>query len=228
MTPFDAAHQILSEVDTLDVDTIKAAVTAALLVADAADDLPVDTTSISVTVSKRAKKRLGQCKYRRVPTGPRGEVEIIPFEINISLIGAALAPRSELADTIAHEVAHAVAGAKENHGREWAAIARRYGATPTPCSTDDSTERAWRYAYYCAHCVKVTGRQPGRPKYRRRCSTCHELVATVDLREREIVEGHSLKVQHRSQTKTFARKMEPVIADFCEAKSAITTLAKTA
>jgi predicted SprT family Zn-dependent metalloprotease len=45
----------------------------------------------------------------------------------------------EVLDTILHEIAHALAPAKEHHGRVWQAIARSIGARPNRCYDLKST-----------------------------------------------------------------------------------------
>lgn len=225
MTPFDAAHRVLTDVPTLDASTIKAAVTAALLAA--MDDLPVDVSSIEVTVSKRAKKRLGRCRYRRT-RDEFGDTVVRPFEINISLAGAALASREDLADTIAHEVAHASLPYDIKHCHVWQARARKYGATPEACAVDHEINRSYRYAYYCPECEECIGRQAGRPRNRRRCNACASLVATVDLRERQILPGHSVTSSRPNADVMFTEAMRPIIDDYREARDAILTLNRTA
>ena len=50
----------------------------------------------------------------------------------------------DVTDTILHEIAHALAGAKAGHGPEWKAIAKRIGATPRARGeeTDEDRERS--------------------------------------------------------------------------------------
>ncbi len=62
-------------------------------------------------------RRLGDCDYRdRV--------------IRIGRAHALEGRDEEIRDTVLHEIAHAIAGAKAGHGPLWKATARRIGATP--------------------------------------------------------------------------------------------------
>ena len=52
----------------------------------------------------------------------------------------------EVRDTILHEIAHALAGAKARHGPAWKAIAKRLGATPKARAEEGEDVRAGREA----------------------------------------------------------------------------------
>ena len=64
-----------------------------------------------------AETRLGECR----------ESEKV---IRLSARHAVTAERGDATDTILHEIAHALAGARARHGPAWKAIATRLGATP--------------------------------------------------------------------------------------------------
>lgn len=213
MNAYDAALAILND-GPLTRTSIENAVRAALLVAD--PDLPTSHDRIAVKFDTRSKTTLGQCEMRKS--------DGMPIAIIVSLPCAALAPGEELADTIAHEVAHAAAGFEAAHGPEWLAIARRYGATVSACSADSRTLRAHKYAYYCGTCERVIGRQAGRPRKRRLCQHCRNRVATIDLSEGTVLPGHSITITHRSK---YRAVISAQIDDYHEAWDAILTLQKS-
>ena len=80
-----------------------------------------------------AQSRLGECR----------EQEKL---IRLSLSHAMKAEPREVKDTILHEVAHALAGARAGHGPAWKAIATRIGATPKSRAEESETVRADRLA----------------------------------------------------------------------------------
>ena len=226
MNPYEAALAILDEVETLDADTIKAATMAALLVSDTAGDLPVAATEISIEVSTRAKKRLGRCRFIR-RRDDFGDFEYAPAIIEISLPGAALVERTELADTIAHEVAHASLPFDIKHCAVWQDRARSYGASPTACSAAPEVSRSYRYAYYCPSCADVIGRQAGKPRRSRICSACSSPVATVDLRSRKILPGHGVSVETERDADHFRETLRATIDDYRDALASIRSLTAT-
>ena len=64
-----------------------------------------------------AQRRLGECRERE---------KVILLSRRHAVSGAP----GEVRDTILHEIAHAIAGAKAGHGPVWKAVAKRIGATP--------------------------------------------------------------------------------------------------
>ena len=80
-----------------------------------------------------ARRRLGECRERE---------KLIRVAIHHAVAGD---PRG-IRDTILHEIAHALAGAKSGHGPAWKAIARRIGATPKARAEESEEARATRQA----------------------------------------------------------------------------------
>ena len=80
-----------------------------------------------------AKSRLGECRERE-------------RHIRLSRRHAVNGDPREVRDTILHEIAHALAGAKAGHGPAWKAVARRIGATPKARAEESEEARASRQA----------------------------------------------------------------------------------
>ena len=80
-----------------------------------------------------AQSRLGECRERErlIRLGRRHAVNGDPQAVR---------------DTILHEIAHALAGAKAGHGSAWKAVARRIGATPKARAEEEEDARARREA----------------------------------------------------------------------------------
>lgn len=80
-----------------------------------------------------AESRLGECRERErlIRLGRRHAVNGDPRAVR---------------DTILHEIAHALAGAKAGHGPAWKAVARRIGATPKARAEEGEDARARREA----------------------------------------------------------------------------------
>ena len=80
-----------------------------------------------------ARGRLGECRERE-------------RLIRLSRRHAVNGDPQEVRDTILHEIAHALAGAKAKHGPAWKAVARRLGATPKARAEEGEDARAGREA----------------------------------------------------------------------------------
>ena len=80
-----------------------------------------------------ARGRLGECRERE-------------RLIRLSRRHAVNGDPREVRDTILHEIAHALAGAKARHGPAWKAVARRLGATPKARAEEGEDARAGREA----------------------------------------------------------------------------------
>lgn len=76
--------------------------------------------------------------------------------ISLSKPIARLNPLEEVRDTILHEIAHALAGPGEGHGREWQRIAREIGGSGERMSFAKTPPAP--YTVWCARC----GRQAKR------------------------------------------------------------------
>lgn len=112
----------------------------------------------------RAKTRLGRCQVRY-----DGSV-LITLSKHFILLN----PLEEARDTILHEIAHALAGPRANHGPVWRSIARQLGATTNACAdnTVAGPPRAWQRV--CADCGKEFGRYHRRSNGRRWHIPCRE------------------------------------------------------
>lgn len=80
-----------------------------------------------------AESRLGECRERE-------------RLIRISRRHAVKDQPREVRDTILHEIAHALAGAKARHGPGWKAVAKRIGATPKARANESEGRRTDRLA----------------------------------------------------------------------------------
>ena len=78
-----------------------------------------------------ARSRLGECREREKL-------------IRIGIRHAVTAEPREVRDTILHEIAHALAGAKAGHGPAWKTVATRIGATPKARAEEGDEARAAR------------------------------------------------------------------------------------
>ena|SRR6185436_7914179 len=102
-------------------------------------------------VIDRAKVRIGQCRY-----GPR----------EIGLSRAHLNRTDEaIAQTIKHEVAHALVGPGHGHGHVWRAACRITGARPERCS-EVAAEAPARWTLRCKACGKTVARHKLTARYK--------------------------------------------------------------
>ncbi len=95
-----------------------------------------------------AKRRCGACH-----SGKR--------KITLSRYYVSMNSAPEVEDTIRHEIAHALAGAKAGHGPQWQAVARRIGAKPQRCA-DSSVEMPkapWKIVCATGHVVGLRHRR---------------------------------------------------------------------
>jgi len=69
-----------------------------------------------------AKRVAGSCKYKTLT-------------LNFSTEFAERVPQKSLENVILHEIAHALAGFKAKHGKEWKTIAKKIGCTGETCHT---------------------------------------------------------------------------------------------
>lgn len=111
--------------------------------------------------------RAGVCRYRRGPSLER----VVDCEVRINSQLATVAP-DEVADTLAHEFAHAIVetmrvwkghrrkGLWSSHGAIWRMVMRTLGYQPSRCHTLDlkptRRERRWVYEAACGTRVRVS------------------------------------------------------------------------
>ena len=110
-------------------------------------------------VFDRAKRRAGICRYARKEIGLSGPL-------------TALHPEAEVRDTILHEIAHALVGARHGHDDVWRATALRIGCSGRRCSSRDAPAIEGGWVGTCAAGHRVTRhRRPERPSSCRQCSS---------------------------------------------------------
>jgi len=83
----------------------------------------------------RPKKALGFCQWFK---GSRGHDAIGQIVFSKHFLHIA---NDKIKDVILHEIAHAIAGHKADHGPEWRMVCREIGAIPEPCADLTSEER---------------------------------------------------------------------------------------
>lgn len=80
-----------------------------------------------------AKRRFGLCNHGNKT-------------ISLSIPLMQLNSEEKVRDTVLHEIAHALAGPRAGHRRQWKAVAAQIGATPTRCYGSDviTPPRKWK------------------------------------------------------------------------------------
>jgi predicted SprT family Zn-dependent metalloprotease len=113
----------------------------------------------------RARRRAGICRYDRRVIGLSGPLMRLYDE-------------PEVRETILHEIAHALAGARAGHGPRWKAIARRIGSTGARCVDVEAPRVPGAWVGTCAsgHSVDLH-RSPRRV---RSCTQCVPGVFSPD------------------------------------------------
>ncbi len=95
-----------------------------------------------------AKRRFGSCDYRK---------RTITLSKHLTLLN----PKSEVKDTLLHEIAHALTPG-DNHGPKWQAKCLELGARPMRCyETEEVNSPAPSYLLVCTKCRKKY------PRYRK-------------------------------------------------------------
>jgi len=113
----------------------------------------------------RARRRAGICRYDRKVIGLSGPL--------MRLYGEA-----EVRETILHEIAHALAGARAGHGPRWRAIARRIGSTGERCVSEEAPRVAGAWVGTCRYGHSVDLHR--RPQRVRSCTQCKPGVFSPD------------------------------------------------
>lgn len=90
-----------------------------------------------------AKRRFGLCSYRKKT-------------ISLSKALTELNDEFQIRDTILHEIAHALAGARCGHGYKWRLKAKEIGCTGTRCYSNAVIQPKGKYIYKCSECGEET------------------------------------------------------------------------
>jgi predicted SprT family Zn-dependent metalloprotease len=104
-----------------------------------------------------AKRRFGQCLYNRKT-------------LSFSQILIKLNTQDKVKNTILHEIAHALIGNNEGHGRVWKNKALSIGCTATRCSQNVITPKS-KYVYQCNNC-KDTFDYHRKKRSKSACAAC--------------------------------------------------------
>lgn len=106
----------------------------------------------------RAKRRLGQCRYRTKQISLSSHMVKGDSDANIR-------------DTLLHEIAHALVGHRAGHGLVWRAKAIEIGCTGERCGHIETVVEA-KYIYKCA-CREIRRHKKTNKDYTRRyCKRC--------------------------------------------------------
>lgn len=120
-------------------------------------------------VFDNARTRTGRCSFRKQ-------------EISLSRHLVRLNDWRVVRDTVLHEIAHALVGARHGHDRVWkakaTAIGARARARPSPQEKVMPVGR-WRATCGCGGRVYRRHRRP-RQGYRYKCSGCRQWIVFVD------------------------------------------------
>ena len=109
-------------------------------------------------VFDRAKRRAGVCREGRK-------------EIGLSAPLTEIHPESEVRDTLLHEIAHALVGARHGHDRVWQRTAVAIGCSGQRCSAADAPKIDGDWVGLCSAGHRVTRhRRPERPAACKQCS----------------------------------------------------------
>jgi predicted SprT family Zn-dependent metalloprotease len=102
-------------------------------------------------------------------------------EIGLSRVLMGLYSEAEVADTVLHEIAHALVGARHGHDKVWRSAARRIGCSGTRCvpSSAPQVEGSWVGVCPAGH-RSTAHRKPLRVKSCHRCSPVFSLSAVFE------------------------------------------------
>jgi len=108
-----------------------------------------------------AKKRFGCCHFTKKQITLSSEIVSLNSELIVK-------------ETILHEIAHALAGPKACHGKEWKEIVQKIGGNPS-IYYDSSIVSCPKLAFtvYCSHCKMTIQRKV---KARLICKKCRILL----------------------------------------------------
>ncbi len=109
-----------------------------------------------------APARGGLCRYR-------------DKQITLSVTYCLKASKEEIADTILHEIAHAIVGPKHGHDATWKAAAQQIGCTAERCHHVQHTPPRW-----CGQCGCGQQWERQRLTQRARTSRCRKCKKTIE------------------------------------------------
>jgi predicted SprT family Zn-dependent metalloprotease len=135
----------------------------------------------------QAKRRAGICRHQR-------------RQIGLSAPLTRLHPEAEVRDTILHEIAHALVGARHGHDEVWRAAARRIGCSGERCTSPDAPAIEGPWAGTCPAGHRLTRhRRPARPVACGRCSArfdpAHLLTWTFHGRPAPMLPGYEAELE---------------------------------
>jgi predicted SprT family Zn-dependent metalloprotease len=114
----------------------------------------------------RAVRRFGQCRYQTKTIGlSRALVE--------------LNDRSQVEDTIRHEVAHALAGPEAGHGNVWKRTALAVGARPERCYSSAQVVAAPAPWFLLCEGCGFTATRHRRTRGLFGCPDCHKILRWI-------------------------------------------------
>ncbi len=117
-----------------------------------------------------AKTRAGVCRHTTRQIGLSREL-------------TRLHSQAQVTDTVLHEVAHALAGARAGHGKRWKEVARRIGCSASRCVPEDAPRVAAPWVGTCpAGHTASRHRRPDRVVSCRRCSPSFRQDALLEWR----------------------------------------------
>lgn len=118
-----------------------------------------------------AKRRAGQCSYRRKRISLSIPYIVRNFHIN----------PDDIKDTILHEIAHAIVGPNHGHDQVWKHACRQIGAKPKRCTEQHIIFQKGKYQATCPRC-NLTFTRHRKPKTRRYCRCCPIIPEVNHLR----------------------------------------------
>lgn len=109
----------------------------------------------------RAKKRFGCCNYTQKKISLSADLVSLNSEENVK-------------NTIVHEIAHAIAGHRAGHGKQWKEIVEKIGGTANRCYGNEITTPLLCFTAYCPSCKVQTQRQKKRNLM---CAKCKVILS---------------------------------------------------
>lgn len=116
----------------------------------------------------RAKRSMGLCRHAK-------------RRIELSVYYVLANSRESVRDTILHEIAHALAGARAGHGPAWKRLCLQIGATPERCGQARMPSGAW--SAVCPGCRReYTRHRRPQMSYRYSCGDCGAAKGSLQFR----------------------------------------------